>query len=177
VPLGTPTPPSAALEQPLSRWAGTRFDWARLEWRQISLSARLERDSLYNGYNGGLAFYRGTFSARAAGAPIRLRLNARHRAVVYCNGRFVGEMTVYAAETLKAGAPFGPDLTHLGTRLCCAVLRCAALCCAVLCAGEREGGVGVRALREAVRGWCRYHVPLHGGCASVRSRVGDVRAR
>lgn len=118
LPVGSPTPASASLERPLSGWEACAFDWAALSWEPIDLSSRLQRDSLYHGFNGGLSFYRATFelSDAAARGNVRLRLNVRHRAAVWCNGRYAGSATVYAAATLRAGAPFGPDLTPLGSK-------------------------------------------------------------
>jgi len=113
--VGVTTPPSAALEVPVGKWTATAFDWAALPWKAIDLKRTELRDSLYNGFNGGVSFYRCTFQCASRANKARVKINARHRVSVFCNKHFAGGETVYASAMLKAGAPNGPDMTSFGS--------------------------------------------------------------
>lgn len=107
-------PPAEALEVPIADWRRYDYNWDKLPWRRIDIKSDDERDSLYNGFNGGLSWYKAVFTAHAHPRNLRLKLNARHRVAIWCNGIFVGAETIYASAMLKAGAPNGPDNTYLG---------------------------------------------------------------
>lgn len=84
----------------------------------VDLDAKCWPDPLDYGFVSGHITYRATFYVLASsqGAIVDLpdnsmllRLNQRHRASVWCNGKFVGGNVVYNLRMFFAGAKVGPD--------------------------------------------------------------------
>ncbi len=66
------------------------------------------------GFHSGHTLYRCLFESGTG--PVELSLNARHRAMIWCNGQRVGGQVTYGYSAMTPGAKNGPDLTLLGSR-------------------------------------------------------------
>ncbi|KAI0562091.1 beta-galactosidase family GH35 [Gracilaria domingensis] len=88
------------------------IDWVEdVEWKRISYN---DRDPLDHFMTSGHILYRLRFrSSSLRGALI---LNVRHSAVVWCNGKAVGEQVCFSHNFMSAGAMHGVDLHQAGKK-------------------------------------------------------------
>jgi len=101
---------------PLGPWTRNPVGWDDHEsgpaWKPVDMKS--ERAPLDHHYTSGHVLYRCTFTPAAS--SLSLKLNIRHRAVVWVNGRCAGGHATYGLKVLQAGAKNGPDPTFLGAR-------------------------------------------------------------
>ncbi len=76
-------------------------------WKEINFAT--ERDLIDHRFLSGHALYKCEFAA-PAGPKLKLKINARHKAAIWLNGRFIGASSAYSLGYGKAGAVNGPDL-------------------------------------------------------------------
>ncbi len=76
-------------------------------WKEINFAT--ERDLIDHRFLSGHALYKCEFVA-PAGPKLKLKINARHKAGIWLNGRFIGATAAYSLGYGKPGAVNGPDL-------------------------------------------------------------------
>jgi len=101
---------------PLGPWSRRPVDWDDAlcgpGWKPVDM--KTGRDPLDHLYTSGHVLYRCRFAP--ASGTLSLKLNIRHRAVVWVNGRCAGGHHTYGLEVLRPGAKNGPDPSFLGAR-------------------------------------------------------------
>ncbi len=103
----------SAIVPPISLQAWARrqvpFDGSDIagSWKEIDFAN--ERDLIDHRFLSGHALYKCEFVA-PAGPKLKLKINARHKAAIWLNRRFIGACSAYSLGYGKAGAVNGPDL-------------------------------------------------------------------
>lgn len=103
-------PLSRDFELPIENWMARSVSWSDdVLWRRISYE---QRDPLDHCMTSGHVAYRLRFRSRSQRGSIVI--NARHSAVMWCNGKTVGDQICYSHNLASAGAMHGIDLHHAG---------------------------------------------------------------
>ena len=97
-------------------WARRPIQWDAEEWKDLWKPIRLEqeKDPLDHLFASGHVLYRCNFKSQSP--RLSLKLNVRHRATVWLNGKCLGGHVTYGLRVLKAGAKNGPDPAFLGAK-------------------------------------------------------------
>ncbi len=94
-------------------WERRRVDWSNdADWKGVDIAAR--QNPLDHGFHYGHVYYRVLFTAQ--GARAKLKLNTRHRAQIWLDGRAVGGHITYGYKPWSAGAKNGPDPAFRGAK-------------------------------------------------------------
>lgn len=98
----------------LRTWKKIKTDWSHADdppyWRPIAYG--INHDPLDHHFACGHVLYKCVF--KPSPGRLMLKLNARHKAAVWVNGRYMGGQSVYHAGMLKRGAMNGPDFRKRG---------------------------------------------------------------
>jgi len=78
------------------------------DWEPVPPGGDLSPDRY--GFHHGFVWYRGRYAPGPGARPAAVRLDARHCASVYWNGRYLGSHDSFTAGLLGPGAASGPDL-------------------------------------------------------------------
>nr|MDO8085994.1 beta-galactosidase [Candidatus Sigynarchaeum springense] len=99
----------------LSGWERMKADLGKISWQGIDFAT--QRDPIDHGFMSGHVLYKCTFNPGDANG-LTLKLNIRHKAAAWLNGKFVGGHHVYNLAMLidpfHPGSINGPDPLRLG---------------------------------------------------------------
>lgn len=105
-------PLSKRFEVKIDKWSKRAVHWSDdVTWKRISYD---NRDPLDHFMTSGHVAYRLRFwSGSRRGSLV---VNARHSAVIWCNGKIVGEQICFSHNLVSAGAMHAVDIAHAGKK-------------------------------------------------------------
>ncbi|KAL1920508.1 uncharacterized protein VTP21DRAFT_885 [Calcarisporiella thermophila] len=111
--LGKP-PLTIGSDVVLTDWKEQVVDFGSMPWTPLTFHGHKPVDNAISlCYTSGHSLYHCRFTP-SPNKPVKLRLNVRHRATVYANGKLVGGHTTYSRQLFFAGAKIGPDPSFCG---------------------------------------------------------------
>ncbi|GJQ15799.1 hypothetical protein GpartN1_g7590.t1 [Galdieria partita] len=99
-----------------SPWQSSQLDWNMIPWKPINYAT--ERNPLDHLFTHGHSLYRCNFRIRRRlwlKNELILKLNCRHLAVVWCNGKCVGSHLTYSHHIVGPGAVNFWDVSYSGS--------------------------------------------------------------